>query len=57
MVVGHTPQDKINSKCNNRIWRIDTAMSEAFGKRTTDNRISCLEIIDYGRKVNIYHTN
>ena len=57
MVVGHTPQDNINSKCKNQIWRIDTAMSEAFGKRKNDNRISCLEITDFGRKVNIYHTN
>jgi len=57
MVVGHTPQDNINSRCKNRIWRIDTAMSEAFGKRTNDNRISCMDIIDGGRKVNIYHSN
>lgn len=57
MVVGHTPQDNINSKCKNRIWRIDTAMSEAFGKRTNDGRISCMEITNGGRKVNIYHSN
>ena len=57
MVVGHTPQDNINSKCKYRIWRIDTAMSEAFGKRTNDNRISCMEITDFGRRVNLYHTN
>ena len=57
MVVGHTPQDNINSKCNNRIWRIDTAMSEAFGKRTDDMRISCMEIENKGRTVNIYHSN
>jgi len=57
MVVGHTPQDNINSKCQHRIWRIDTAMSEAFGKRTNDMRISCMEIINKGKTVNIYHSN
>ena len=30
IIIGHTSQDKINSKCNNKIWRIDTAMSRAF---------------------------
>ena len=29
MVVGHTPQEEgINSKCKNRVWRIDSMMSE-----------------------------
>jgi hypothetical protein len=54
MVVGHTPQDCINTKCHNRIWRIDTAMSEAFGKRKNNKRISAMVITDKGKKVNIY---
>lgn len=54
MVVGHTPQDCINSKCNNSIWRIDTGMSEAFGKRVDVNRISAMIITKKGKKVNIY---
>ena len=44
IVVGHTPQKNINSVCKNKIWRIDTAMSEAFGKREGANRIEILEI-------------
>ncbi len=54
MVVGHTPQNHINSQCNNKIWRIDTGMSEAFGKRNNNlDRIEVLEILDNGRKINI----
>lgn len=55
MVVAHTPQDNgINCKCNTKVWRIDTAMSEAFGKREDkDNRIQVLEILDNGSKINI----
>ena len=56
MVVGHTIQDRINARCKNKIWRIDTGMSHAFGKRThNDSRVSCIEIIDNGRKVNIIY--
>ena len=54
MVVGHTPQDCINTKCHNSIWRIDTAMSEAFGKRNSSKRISAMVIANKGKKVNIY---
>ena len=54
IVVGHTIQNNINSICNNRVWRIDTGMSEAFGKREpVKNRIQVLEIIDDGRIINI----
>lgn len=51
LVVGHTPQPVINSRCNNRVWRIDTAMSEAFGTRNNDARIQVLEILDNGRSI------
>jgi hypothetical protein len=54
MVVGHTPQDCINSKCHNSIWRIDTAMSEAFGKRKNDKRITAMEIVNKGREIIIH---
>ena len=54
MVVGHTPQDCINTKCHNRIWRIDTGMSNAFGKRDEPNRISAMIITKKGKCVNIY---
>jgi hypothetical protein len=70
MVVAHTVQrDGINSKCNSKVYRIDTGMSEAFGKREDNNsnsnsnsnnridRIQVLEILHNKRtktdKVNI----
>lgn len=53
LVVGHTPQDKINCKCNKNVWRIDIGMSQAFGKRKDNNRIQILEILDNGRSVNV----
>jgi len=53
MVVGHTPQNDINCKCKNNIWRVDTGMSQAFGKRNGKERVQVLEIINNGEKVNI----
>ena len=50
IVVGHTPQKNINSVCNNNIWRIDTGMSNAFGKRENLDRIEILKIINNGEK-------
>ena len=44
MVIGHTVQPQgINSICNNRIFRIDTAISRAF---SGINRLEALEIIN-----------
>lgn len=55
MVVAHTPQDQgINCKCNRRVWRIDTGMSKAFGKKRNNmERIQILEILNNGRKINV----
>lgn len=56
MVVAHTPQNKINSRCKDCVWRIDTGMSKAFGKRDKKNkneRIQILEILNNGKKINI----
>jgi hypothetical protein len=50
MVVGHTPQDRINSVCNNKIWRVDTGMSKAFGERYGDDRIEILIIHNNGER-------
>ena len=53
MVLGHSPQQQgINLKCNS-IWRVDTGMSEAFGKRLNNKRIQVLEIIRNGKDVKI----
>ena len=51
MVVGHTTQSYINSACKNRLWRVDTAMSRAFGPNNF-RRISGLEIINNGQYIN-----
>ena len=44
MVVGHTIQDTINSKCDNKLWRVDVGISEIF----KTNKIEILEILDNG---------
>lgn len=54
IVMGHTPQQQINSQCDGRVWRIDTAMSHAFGpKDDPTSRVEILEILDNGRQINI----
>ena len=40
IIVGHTPQDVINSKCNEKVWRIDVGLSKAMG----GNNFQVLEI-------------
>ena len=56
IVIGHTPQNSINSVCDNRIWRIDTGMSEAFGHRPGQHgRIEVLEILQNGESVGVIH--
>ena len=37
IVIGHTIQDNINSKCDDKIWRVDVGMCDLFG---TNNRSS-----------------
>ena len=39
--VGHTIQSEINSKCNNKVWRLDVGISDAFGG---GGKIQVLEI-------------
>ena len=47
IVVGHTIQHIPNSICNNSVFRIDTAMSRAFGKKKNENdRLYALYIIN-----------
>jgi len=52
IAIGHTPQGKINSRFK-KIWRVDTGMSEAFGKNS-HNRMQVLEIINDGKIINIH---
>lgn len=53
MVVGHTvQQDGINHKYNGKLWRIDVAISKAFGDNNY-SRIQVLEILDNGREINV----
>ena len=39
MIIGHTVQDEINSKCNNKIFRIDNALSRAFHSKSKKQHI------------------
>ena len=32
IIIGHTPQKTINSKCDNKIWRTDVGISKSMGK-------------------------
>jgi hypothetical protein len=43
IIVGHTVQARINSKCNGKVWRIDNGMSGAFGDNK--DKINVLEIL------------
>ena len=52
IAIGHTPQDCINSRFR-RIWKVDTAMSEAFGENSHNN-MQMLEILDDGKIINIH---
>lgn len=54
MVLGHTPQKNITSKCNKKLWFADTMMSSGFKKKENKkDRIEVLEIINDGEKINI----
>ena len=44
MIIGHTIQNKINSKCDNRLWRVDVGISSIF----KTNNMEVLEILDNG---------
>lgn len=44
MIVGHTIQDNINSKCDDKLWRVDVGISSIF----KTNNMEVLEILDDG---------
>ena len=48
MIVGHTVQNKINSKCNSKLFRVDVGISGIFDN---DINMSVLEILDDGIKL------
>ena len=55
IVIGHTPQDQgINCKCKNKLWRVDTGMSKAFGPNS-EERVQILEILNNGQTVKIHN--
>ena len=47
MIVGHTVQDNINSKCDNKLWRVDVGISSIFETK----KMEILEILDNGVKL------
>lgn len=54
LIVGHTPQDKINNIDDGLIWRVDCGMSDAFGVKNNDySKVNILQIIQNGKKINI----
>ena len=55
IIVGHTPQNGIKIKFNNKVICIDTGMSEAFGRKINKmERIHFIEIISDKKKIIIY---
>ena len=48
LIVGHTIQNKINSKCENKLWRVDVGISSIFNN---EENSSVLEILDDGEKL------
>ena len=44
MVIGHTVQDNINSKCDTKLWRVDVGISSIFDTK----KMEILEILDNG---------
>ena len=48
MIVGHTIQNKINSKCDSKLWRVDVGISSIFDSK---EKYSVLEILDNGEKL------
>ena len=49
-IIGHTPTfvngEKLNSSCDNRLWRIDVGLSSNFKKDKKFDNIQYLEILD-----------
>ncbi len=53
IVVGHTPNDSITSKCNERYWMVDIAMSGAFGNRKKED----IEVLQITKNNDDYNTH
>ena len=61
IICGHTPQfvydEGINSTCDKSVYRVDTGSSKAFhyfNGNSSNRKPQILEIIDDGKKMNIY---
>jgi len=48
IVIGHTPQNIINSRCNEKVWRVDVGLSKSLG----NNKFQILEIKRTNNKSN-----
>lgn len=59
-IIGHTPTfingEKLNSTCDNKLWRIDVGLSTAFKKNSKFNNVQFLEIIN-DNEFNVYEIN
>ena len=51
MIIGHTPQEKINNQCQGKVWRVDVGISRCFSMN--ENNVQILEILEDGKKINI----
>jgi len=53
IIIGHSPQDVINSECDNKVWRVDVGLSRALG----DNTFQILEItrVNGGNQFKVLH--
>jgi len=50
IVVGHTPQRRINQSCDGKVWRIDVGMSAGV----SDNMPEVLEIVHGEREDEVF---
>ena len=55
MIIGHTPQEHINNRCQGKVWRVDVGISRCFSMK--ENNLQILEILDDGKKINILNIN
>lgn len=50
VIVGHSVQETINSKCNNKLWRTDVGLSSSFGNKN-------FQLLEIKNNNNVYDFN